>query len=126
MGKRPENILPPEQISTVIKVNLIGNPFGIMAYSFPNISVAILVNQLLPPNKLRAGLLYGLSISQCVIAGISCVLLFTQCLPAESLWDQTVPPTTCLPEGTVSRYSYFVGGKYKARIYIKLILCRKC
>ncbi|ETS80241.1 hypothetical protein PFICI_07770 [Pestalotiopsis fici W106-1] len=107
MGKHAIDI-PTERLSLVMKVNFIGNPFGIMAYSFPNISVAILVNHVLPPNRLRAGALYLLAISQCVIAGISCVLLFTQCTPTESLWNPTVPHT-CLAAGTVSRYSYFVG-----------------
>ncbi|KAK6206642.1 hypothetical protein LQW54_007594 [Pestalotiopsis sp. IQ-011] len=84
------------------------NPFGIMAYSFPNISVAILLERLLAPNKLRTRLLYLLASTQVVIASISCILLFVQCIPPVHLWNPTIP-AKCFPTGTVSRYSYFVG-----------------
>lgn len=84
------------------------NPFGIMAYSFPNISVAILLERLLAPNKLRTRFLYLLASTQVVIASISCILLFVQCIPSAHLWNPTIP-AKCFPTGTVSRYSYFVG-----------------
>ncbi len=109
MGRHTSE-LPLSQLSDAIKFNFIANPFGIMAYSFPNISVAILANRLMAPNKLRAAALYLLVGSQCVIAGISCILLFVQCTPTESLWNPAIP-ATCFPPGTVSRYSYFVGCK---------------
>lgn len=110
----------------VVRINLIGtsiaiqsfqapltsfytaNPFGIMAYSFPNISVAILLERLLAPNKLRTRLLYLLASTQVVIASISCILLFVQCIPPVHLWNPTIS-AKCFPTGTVSRYSYFVG-----------------
>ncbi|KAF7540564.1 hypothetical protein G7054_g1261 [Neopestalotiopsis clavispora] len=79
-----------------------------MAYSLPNIAVAILLERLLAPNKLRTRLLYLLAATQVVIAGISCILLFVQCIPTEYLWNPTIP-AKCFPVGTVSRYSYFVG-----------------
>ena len=109
MGKHIVNI-PPHHQSLAVKVNLIANPFGIMAYSFPNISVAILLDRLLAPNAFRSRALYLLAISQCIIAAISCVLLFVQCLPTEFLWnpDPALKPR-CFPPGTMSGYSYFVG-----------------
>lgn len=109
MGKHAADI-PASQISDTTKFNYIANPFGIMAYSFPNISIAILLERLLSPNKLRAIFLYSVAISQCVIAGISCILLFAQCTPTEYLWNPTIK-ATCLSAGTLSRYSYFVGCK---------------
>ncbi|KAI1778659.1 hypothetical protein F4818DRAFT_306297 [Hypoxylon cercidicola] len=107
MGRHASD-LPVEKLGYTVMINFIGNPFGIMAYSFPNISVAILLERLMAPNKWRAIGLYTLTILQCVIAGISCVLLFVQCTPSEYLWNPIVP-AHCFPPGTMSRYSYFVG-----------------
>ncbi|CAG8977286.1 hypothetical protein HYALB_00012978 [Hymenoscyphus albidus] len=109
MGKHAA-ALPIAQVSHAVKVNLIANPFGIMAYSFPNISVAILINRILAPNKIRSILLYFLVITQVLSAAVSCVILFVQCLPSEFIWnpDPALNPT-CLAPGVVSGYSYFVG-----------------
>lgn len=107
MGKHARDI-PASQLSDTIKFNYIANPLGIMAYSLPNISIAILLERLLAPNKLRAVFLYSVAVSQCIIAAISCILLFTQCTPTEYLWNPTMP-ATCISAGTLSKYSYFVG-----------------
>ncbi|KAI1398504.1 hypothetical protein F4819DRAFT_468438 [Hypoxylon fuscum] len=107
MGRHASD-LPVEQLSYAVMINFIGNPFGIMAYSFPNISVAILLERLMAPNRWRAIGLYTLTGFQCIIAGISCVLLFVQCKPSEYLWNPVIP-AHCFPPGTMSRYSYFVG-----------------
>ena len=93
------------------KLNLIANPFGIMAYSLPNVSVAIFINRILRLPRLQQWLLYSVPIAQCVIAGISCVLLFAQCVPAQFLWDPTVP-AKCLSPTVITGYSYFVGGEH--------------
>lgn len=109
MGRHRTDI-PPGTISDTFRINYIGNPFGIMAYSFPNIAIAVLLERILVPNKLRAIALYTLAGLQCTIAAISCVLLFTQCTPAEYLWNPAVKATVhCLDFATVSRYSFFVG-----------------
>lgn len=110
MGKHAVNI-PPERLKLAVKVNLIGNPFGIMAFSLPNISVAILLARLLAPYTIRAWMLYALTASQVAIAAVSCVLLFVQCAPAEFLWNPSVEGT-CLKPGVMTGYSYFVGGKW--------------
>ena len=92
------------------KLNYIANPFGIMAYSFPNLSVAIFINRILRLARLPKWLLYIVPIAQCVIAGISCILLFTQCMPSQFLWDPSIP-AKCLSAKVLTGYSYFVGGK---------------
>ncbi|KAI5921321.1 hypothetical protein F4810DRAFT_712571 [Camillea tinctor] len=107
MGKHAWDI-PPDELSEVVKINYIGNPFGIMAYSFPNIAVVILLERIMVPNTSRAVGLYTLVVLQSIIAAISCILLFTQCTPTEYLWNSTIP-ATCFPAGTISKYSYFVG-----------------
>ncbi|MCJ1432412.1 hypothetical protein MMC27_001768 [Xylographa pallens] len=79
-----------------------------MAYSLPNISVAIFLNRILSPNRWRRWMIYAIVIAQSVIAAISCVILFTQCTPTASLWDPAVSGT-CLPSSVITGYSYFVG-----------------
>lgn len=113
--------LSPEQRVQATKINFIANPFGIMAYSLPNISVAIFLNRILSPNRWRKSLLYGVTIAQSVIAGISCIILFVQCRPSKSLWDPAVP-STCLPSLVITGYSYFVGCKLKGAYPVLLPL----
>lgn len=102
--------LDPRQAIRAVKINYIANPFGIMAYSFPNISVAIFIDQILVLDRARQITLHGIAGTQVVIAAISCVLLFVQCSPAESLWNPSVKPKHCLSTQTLTAYSYFVGG----------------
>ncbi len=100
--------LTPDELSKAVKINLIANPFGVMAYSLPNISVAIFLNRILAPNKTRKLILYTITIAQSVIAAISLILLFTQCNPTEYLWNPTIP-ATCWSPSVLIGYSYFVG-----------------
>ena len=102
--------LNPEQRVRATKINFILNPFGIMAYSLPNISVAIFINRILSLRGWRKWGIYGIAIAQSFIAGISCILLFAQCSPAKFLWDPTIP-AKCLPSTVITGYSYFVGCK---------------
>ena len=104
--------LDPMQAVKAVKVNYIANPFGIMAYSFPNISVAVFIDRILAPDRLRQVSLYTVAVAQVVIAAISCVLLFKQCTPTASLWNPTIKPKHCLDIGTLTSYSYFVGGTF--------------
>ena len=116
--------IDPAMLPETLRINQVGHPFGIMAYSFPNIAIAIVLHRLLVPNSLRSYALFTLTILQVIIAAISCVLLFTQCTPTEFLWNPMKYilgnlPYSCLPEGLVSRYSYFVGA-YTALVDIVL------
>ena len=107
---RHEYYLTPYQRIQATKLNYIANPFGIMAYSFPNLSVAIFLNRILRLPRLQKSLIYSVPIAQCVIAGIACVLLFTQCTPTKFLWDPKTP-AKCLSAKVLTGYSYFVGGE---------------
>jgi len=111
MGKHATDI-QPEQLSQAVKVNYIGNPFGIMAYSLPNISIAILINRLLAPNRFRSYGLLALAISQCCIAAVSCVLLFAQATPTAYLWNPTLPGKLNYSSSVLTGYSYFVGCRF--------------
>lgn len=97
-----------EQRVRATKLNLIANPFGIMAYSLPNISVAIFIQRILHFKRLQKWLLYSVPVAQNIIAAVSCILLFAQCSPSTFLWDPTVK-AKCLSSNVITHYSYFVG-----------------
>lgn len=109
MGRHAYDLTFAQRVQAT-KLNFIANPFGIMAYSLPNISVAIFIQRILHLPRLQKWVLYAVTISQNIIAGISCVLLFTQCSPTQFLWNPTIP-AKCLSSTVLTGYSYFVGGK---------------
>ncbi|KAL8749078.1 MAG: hypothetical protein Q9184_006945 [Pyrenodesmia sp. 2 TL-2023] len=79
-----------------------------MAYSLPNISVAIVLNRIIAPTRYLRMTIYAVAIAQSIIAAISCILLFAQCRPSEYLWNPTIA-ATCMPPSVITGYSYFVG-----------------
>ncbi|KAF3385187.1 hypothetical protein F1880_001821 [Penicillium rolfsii] len=86
---------------------IIAYPFNIGAFSFPNISIAILIVNLLDPNPLRARLLYAMVILQVVIAMISVFLVFFQCNPTAMLWNPTLNGKCWSPD-IFNGFSYWV------------------
>lgn len=107
MGRHAYHLTVAQRVQAT-KLNFIANPFGIMAYSLPNISVAIFIHRILRLPRTQKWVLYSVTIAQNIIAGISCVLLFTQCSPTEFLWNPTIP-AKCLSSTVLTGYSYFVG-----------------
>jgi len=97
------------------KLNLIANPFGIMAYSLPNISVAMFIHRILRLPRAQQWLLYSVPITQNILAGISCIILFAQCSPTECLWNPSIP-ARCLSSTVITGYSYSVGGRQMLNI----------
>ncbi|KAI9375456.1 hypothetical protein BJX61DRAFT_549351 [Aspergillus egyptiacus] len=80
---------------------------GYRSFSFPNISISILINNLLEPNPLRARLLLGMSIMQVIFALVSVFLVFLQCSPTAGLWDHSLE-ASCWPESIFYDFSYWV------------------
>ncbi|KAF2134806.1 hypothetical protein P153DRAFT_329534 [Dothidotthia symphoricarpi CBS 119687] len=80
---------------------------GYRAFSFPNISIVILVCQLLDPKPLRTRLLYGMTILQILFAMITVVITFVQCTPTQKLWDKTLPGT-CWDPSILNNFSYWL------------------
>lgn len=107
MGRHAQQLDQVKLVSTV-RLNFIANPFGIMAYSLPNISVAIVLNHIIAPSRYFRLAIYVIAIAQSIIAAISCILLFAQCTPSEHLWNPTVS-ATCMSPSVITNYSYFVG-----------------
>jgi hypothetical protein len=77
------------------------------AFSFPNISIAILVCQLLDPNPRRTVILYGMAILQVVFAMITISLAFAQCRPTRKLWEKTLPGS-CWSPNVLNYFSYWL------------------
>ncbi|KAJ5542362.1 hypothetical protein N7461_008365 [Penicillium sp. DV-2018c] len=73
-------------------------PFNIGAFSYPNISIAILIVDLLDPNPLRARLLYAMVTLQVLSAMVSVFLVFFQCNPASTPWDLAAGGTCWSPD----------------------------
>ncbi len=103
--------LPPQDAMRAIKLNIISNPFGIMAFCVPKVAVALLLIRLMGPGNLRRWLLYFVT-SVMMIAGIlSAIFLFAQCRPVAALWDPAVAPiASCWHPSVLTDYTYFVGG----------------
>jgi len=110
--------LADEKRMQATKLNLIANPFGIMAYSLPNMSVAMFIHRILNLPRAQRWLLYSVPITQNIIAGISCIILFAQCSPTEFLWNPSIP-AKCLSSTVITGYSYFVGGERRVDIHKK-------
>ncbi|KAK8880185.1 hypothetical protein PGQ11_001479 [Apiospora arundinis] len=81
--------------------------FNIGAFSFPNISIAILVVKLLDPWPARARALYGMVILQVVLALVSIIIVFRQCQPTAKVWNKQLPGT-CWSPNVLNYYSYFL------------------
>ncbi|KAL4807932.1 hypothetical protein BDV18DRAFT_159141 [Aspergillus unguis] len=96
-----------DRVAMTSKWQILGYPFNIGSYSFPNISISILINNLLDPNPLRSRLLLGMSILQVIVAMVSVFLIFLQCTPTAALWDHTIDGT-CWDQAIFYDFSYFV------------------
>ncbi|KAK1144215.1 hypothetical protein N8T08_005628 [Aspergillus melleus] len=96
-----------ERTAMTAKWQIIGFPFNIGAFSFPNISISILVSNLLDPNVLRTRLLYGMSILQVIFAMVSVFIVFLQCRPTQKLWDASIDGT-CWDPAVFDDFSYWV------------------
>ncbi|KAK8044324.1 hypothetical protein PG993_004348, partial [Apiospora rasikravindrae] len=97
----------PERLVNTAMWQQLGYPFNIGAFSFPNISIAILVVRLLDPWTARARALYGMVIVQVVIALISVIIVFKQCQPTAKVWNKQLPGTCWSPD-VLNNFSYFL------------------
>lgn len=93
-----ENRRPLNQSSTA---------FNILAFSFPNVSIAILIERLLDPNVPRRIVMYIMVWMQVLFAFVAVVLYFAQCSPVQHLWDSGRVPGTCWDPNVFFNYYYF-------------------
>ncbi|KIW01184.1 uncharacterized protein PV09_07466 [Verruconis gallopava] len=100
----------PDRLVKTAYWQILGFPFNIGAFSFPNISIAILVVNVLDRNPLRATLLYIMVIVQVTVALIAVVLIFMQCTPRSMLWNPYTPGGKCWSPHIFDDFNYFVSG----------------
>ncbi|KAK6210537.1 hypothetical protein LQW54_006145 [Pestalotiopsis sp. IQ-011] len=87
---------------------MVGYPFNIIAFSFPNISIAILVNNLLDPNLWRTRTLFTLVLLEVFFALVSVMILFLMCSPVQYLWDKSVVSGSCWSPNVMNDFSYWL------------------
>lgn len=73
----------------------------------PNISIAILICQLLPSNPRRAIALHAIVILQIIFAVVTIALTFAQCQPTSKLWEKTLPGS-CWSPNVLNYFSYWL------------------
>ena len=103
--------LSPENAIQAISLNVISNPFGIIAFCIPKSAVVLLLVRLMGPKQRGRWFLYFI-FSTVAIAGIlSRIFLFVQCKPVTELWNPAAAVTTnCWDPSVLTNYTYFVGG----------------
>ncbi|QDS74399.1 hypothetical protein FKW77_005651 [Venturia effusa] len=94
-------------MAKVAKFQILGYPFNLGAFSFPNLAITILITQLLEQNRLRTRLLYGMTLLQITFAMITIVLVFAQCRPTQKLWYKSMPGT-CWDPKILNDFSYWL------------------
>jgi hypothetical protein len=77
------------------------------AFSFPNISIVILVCQLLNPHPRRNLILYTMVGLQIVFAIVTIILAFAQCQPTRKLWEKNYPGGSCWNPNVLNYFSYW-------------------
>ncbi|OGM44716.1 hypothetical protein ABOM_007358 [Aspergillus bombycis] len=110
LGRHTAAVIAEHGMERYVKTafwQIMGFPFNIGAFSFPNISIAILIVHLLDPNPLRTRLLYAMVTVQVTLAMISVFLVFFQCNPPAMLWDHSLKGTCWSPD-VFDDFSYLV------------------
>lgn len=102
---RHSSELAMEQQLRALKLSVLASPFGIMAYSLPNVSVAIFLDRILFPDPLRKWFIYSVVIAQNVAAAVAVIMLFFHCATPPTIWHGR-----CFDPLIFTNYSYFLGG----------------
>lgn len=110
--------LTASQITTVLKLNWMVQPFGIMALSTSKISVAFVMLRIISPTIIwRRRFLYFCMISVFVIGVICSITTFVQCDPPRALWE-FVPGAKCWDPKIQSDIAVFTGCRYSTHLSI--------
>ena len=102
----------PDNVATVLLLNWLSQPFGIVGVAAGKISVSALLLGIIRLTELRWHRLYlwTVPIVLAALVAVSCsVLTFAQCSPANALWDHRVQGK-CLDPKVMAGYGTFTGG----------------
>lgn len=103
----------PDNVATVLLLNWLSQPFGIVGVACGKISVAALLLGIIKLTELRWHrlFLWTVPITLASLIAISCsILTFAQCTPANALWDKRVQGK-CIDPHVMGGFGTFTGGK---------------
>jgi hypothetical protein len=102
-----------DQISETGRLNWISQPLCLAALTTGKISVACLIYRLQSPTRWRTNFLIGLCTFMFIMNSILVVIIFTQCIPVQLLWDHspTAPTGHCINPNILSILAQFAGSK---------------
>lgn len=124
-GSRHLYYLHASDISSVLKLNWMIQPFGIMALATAKISVAFTMLRIISSaNVWRRRFLYFCIISIFLSSAIAAILTFVQCNPPRALWT-FVPGATCWDPRVQTDYAIFTASMniLSSLMWISLSLC---
>lgn len=103
----------PDNVATVLLLNWLSQPFGIIGVAAGKISVSALLLGIIKMTELRWHrlFLWVVPITLAALIAIACsVLTFAQCSPAEALWDKRVQGI-CIDPHVMGGFGTFTGGE---------------
>ncbi|KAJ6439780.1 integral membrane protein [Purpureocillium lavendulum] len=101
----------PDNVATVLLLNWLSQPFGIVGVAAGKISVAALLLGIIQLSELRWHrlFLWTVPITLAALIAIACsTLTFAQCSPAEALWDKRVTGK-CINPKVMGGFGTFTG-----------------
>ncbi|CAL5873010.1 uncharacterized protein PFLUO_LOCUS7279 [Penicillium psychrofluorescens] len=121
-----------EHLPVALKLDLIASALAIIALMIPKISIALLLNRILNPNRPMKIFILSTSIVALVMGVIAVIIEFVQCDPVPGQWDPERYHPTCWSANIQMDYSYVVGSwsaaldflyaAYPASVILKLNL----
>lgn len=115
-GGRHLFYLNPDQISLILKYNLLSSLFGLTSAVFGKSSVAIFLLRIIGPvSTWRKRLIYGNFILYWTTTVVLIIIIIIRCLPVRSMWEQ-VPGSKCLNPRVEVGLGIFQGGKNPLRV----------
>ena len=91
--------LKPTEITEVLKLNYISQPFAICAQALGKASVGFLVLNLIGPNTFwRKWFIYINLALFLVLSFLTYVFTFAQCKPSKGLWEPSIGPKCWKPD----------------------------
>lgn len=114
-GTRHIYYLTASQMTRVLRLNWMLQPFGVMALATSKVSVAILMLRIMSSTMVwRRRFLYFSVISVLTVSVIVSILNFAQCNPPKALWT-FVPGAKCWDPRVLPDIAVFVASKCSAR-----------
>ncbi|KAJ3535218.1 hypothetical protein NM208_g7225 [Fusarium decemcellulare] len=103
------DLLELKEQEGVIFWTILGFPFGLMALGLPKLAVSSLLMRLILPERVHRVLLWALPSFSMMNLLVCVALLYTRCLPTESLWNFAITEKKCYSEDVLVIFGIFTG-----------------